>query len=124
MEISKETLEAFFKWLKDDGLPPKKSERLWRKTITKKLLNLDKMTIENYKDFLHTYKQKIEAEISDTVPDIDPKIMIGIRVKVEGVSKIIKKSIDADSCLHLFFDDSSDKIVSKKVCQNIIESLP
>jgi hypothetical protein len=124
MEISKEKLEAFFQWLKDDGLVPKKSERLWRKTITKKLLNLDVMTTENYQDFLKEHEQKLKDQIPETSLKIDSKVMIGIRVKVEGISKTIKRSVDVDSYLHLFFDDGSDKIISKKNCLNILESLP
>ena len=124
MKISKEILEAFFQWLKDDGLPPKKSERLWRKTITQKLLNQDKMTLDNYKDFLKDYKQKLESKESDIVPIIDPKVMIGIPLKSGQTLKIIQNAVDADSYIHLFFKDGSDKLLHKTACNDLIKSMP
>ncbi len=122
MEIEKEQLEAFFRWLKEDGLPPTKSERLWRKTITAKLLEQDKMTLENYQDFVKDYKQKLESKKPDTVPIIDPKVMIGISLKSNQSLKIIQNAVDAGSYIHLFFHDSSDTLMHKKICQKILES--
>ena len=124
MEITKKRLEAFFKWLKNDGLPPTKSERLWRKTIAAKLLNNDQMTLDNYQDFLKDCKQKLESKKSDTVPIIDPKVMIGIPLKSNQALKIIQNAVDADSYIHLFFDDSTDTLMHKKSCQKILESQP
>lgn len=51
MEISKTAFNEFLEWLKQDGLPPRKSERLWRKTIFAKIQNDDPMTLENFHDF-------------------------------------------------------------------------
>ena len=123
MEISKEKLEAFFEWLKKDGLPPKRSERLWRKTITAKLLHDDPITLSNYEDFLIDYNQKLETQKSNMVPFIDHKIMIGISLKRNNVLKVVHDAIDADSYIHLFFDDGSDELVHKKVCIQIISPL-
>ena len=123
METTKEMLEAFFKWLKNDGLAPIKSERLWRKTITAKLLHNDPMTLSNYEDFLIDYNQKLETQKSDMVPFIDHKIMIGISLKRNNVIKVVHDAIDADSYIHLFFDDGSDELVHKRVCIQIISPL-
>lgn len=51
MEVSKIVFDEFLEWLKQDGLPPRKSERLWRKTIFSRIQNDDPMTIENFHDF-------------------------------------------------------------------------
>lgn len=51
-----ELFNEFYEWLKSDGLTPKKSERLHRKKIFSGLLADDKMTIENFQDFLSTKK--------------------------------------------------------------------
>jgi hypothetical protein len=120
MEVSKEKLEAFFKWLKNDGLPPKKSERLWRKTITQKLLNNDKMTQENFKDFLKSYSPKELSQEDKEAPVIDPKSMIGSKLRYRNNLKIVQNAIDADSFLHLFFTDGSHTLVCKKFCINLL----
>ncbi len=122
MEIKKEVLDAFFQWLKDDGLPPKKSERLWRKTITAKLLNNDKMTKENYQDFLDDYSKKLASKQSIIIPIIDSKMLIGIALKYGNTIKTIQNAVEADSYMHLFFKDGSDDLVLKKICQKILES--
>lgn len=44
--------DEFIDWLKEDGLRPKTSERLWKKKILINLIANNKKTIENYKDFL------------------------------------------------------------------------
>lgn len=121
MEITKETLESFFQWLKDDGLAPKKSERLWRKTITQRLLNKDKMTLDNYKDFLDDHKQTFESKKSDIRPIINPKTMIGIHFKN---ALIVQNAVDADSYIHLFFQDGSDMLLHKTVCSDLLKSKP
>ncbi len=123
MEINKERLDAFFQWLINDGLAPRKSKRLWRKTITAKLLNKDKMTLDNYQDFLEDYKQKLESSKCDSIPEIDPKVMIGIALKISDITKIVLNAIEADSYIHLFFDDGSDELVHKKMCIQIISPL-
>ncbi|QDF29919.1 hypothetical protein [Halarcobacter anaerophilus] len=47
-----ELFEEFYEWLKTDGLKPKKSERLHKRKIFASLLASDKMTIDNFNDFL------------------------------------------------------------------------
>ncbi len=122
MEISKEILEAFFQWLKDDGLPPKKSERLWRKTILAKLLNEDKMTIANFEDFKRDYIKNLEIKRSNLVPKIDTKIIIGISLKYGDTIKVVQNAIEADSYMHLFFTDGSDELLHKTVCNDLLKS--
>ncbi len=50
--------DEFILWLKDDGIKPKISERLWRKKIFTNLLNGHKNTLANYEDFLFDKKIK------------------------------------------------------------------
>ena len=54
MSLNQKTklFDEFYEWLKEDGLKPKKSERLHKKTIFTALINNDHMTNENFKDFL------------------------------------------------------------------------
>lgn len=47
-----ELFDKFYVWLKEDGLKPKKSERLYKKKIFSSLLANDEMTLDNFKDFL------------------------------------------------------------------------
>ncbi len=56
MKNQYEDFEDFIEWLKNDGLKPKSSERLWRKKIFANLQNGHKKSLVNYADFL-TYKQ-------------------------------------------------------------------
>lgn len=44
--------DEFYNWLVDDGLKAKKSERLHRKKIFASLLADNKMTLDNFNDFL------------------------------------------------------------------------
>ena len=56
-----ELFDKFYNWLKDDGLKASKSERLHRKKIFSSLLNNNKMTLDNFNDFLvDTKKQEIK----------------------------------------------------------------
>lgn len=56
-----ELFDRFYNWLKEDGLIPKKSERLHRKKIFTSLINNNKMTLDNFNDFLaDTEKQEIK----------------------------------------------------------------
>lgn len=50
--------DEFILWLKDDGIKPKTSERLWKKKIFTNLLNEHKNTLDNYEDFLLDKKLK------------------------------------------------------------------
>lgn len=63
-----ELFDKFYEWLKADGLKPKTSERLHRKTIFSSLLNNDQMTLDNFKDFLKDIKiQNIKNLQSQTI---------------------------------------------------------
>lgn len=65
MEISKNEFDSFIVWLKSDGLYPKKSERLWQKTIFSNLLHDDQKTVDNFLDFKH--EQIIKILLSSTI---------------------------------------------------------
>lgn len=52
-----ELFEEFYKWLENDGLKAKKSERLHRKKIFASLIADKKMTLDNFNDFL-SYKEE------------------------------------------------------------------
>ncbi|BAK72828.1 hypothetical protein [Arcobacter sp. L] len=63
-----ELFDKFYDWLKADGLKPKTSERLHRKTIFSSLLNNNQMTLDNFKDFLEDIKiQNIKNLQSQTI---------------------------------------------------------
>ena len=63
-----ELFEKFYEWLKSDGLVPTKSERLHKKKIFASLLSDNKMTIENFNDFLIDYKkEEIRALVGKTL---------------------------------------------------------
>lgn len=53
-----ELFDKFYNWLKEDGLIPKKSERLHRKKIFTSLINNNKMTLDNFNDFLADIKKQ------------------------------------------------------------------
>lgn len=59
-----ELFDRFYIWLKDDGLKPKRSERLHRKKIFASLLANDEMTLENFNDFL---KDEIKNEVREFI---------------------------------------------------------
>lgn len=56
--IKIEKFEAFFQWLKEDGLVAKRSERLLKKRIFRNLLGNEEMTMENFEDFLEEEQTK------------------------------------------------------------------
>lgn len=64
-EMKTELFNEFYIWLKDDGLVPRRSERLHKKKIFKNLINDDEMTLENFNDFLE--HKKINDLISKKV---------------------------------------------------------
>lgn len=57
-EIKVEKFEAFYQWLKEDGLVAKRSERLLKKRIFRNLLGNEEMTMENFEDFLEDEQTK------------------------------------------------------------------
>lgn len=57
-----ELFDEFYNWLVADGLKAKKSERLHRKKIFASLLANNKMTLDNFKDFL-AYKKEDEKRV-------------------------------------------------------------
>ena len=61
-EIKIEKFEDFYKWLKEDGLVAKRSERLLKKRIFRNLLGGEEMTIENFEDFLEDEEEKMKRK--------------------------------------------------------------
>lgn len=51
-EFKNSKFESFYQFIKNDGLVPRKSERLHKKKIYANLMNNQKMTLENFEDFL------------------------------------------------------------------------
>jgi len=58
MKQNYEDFDEFIAWLKNDGLKPFKSERIWKKKIFTNLINNHIKTLENYYDFLKDKKIK------------------------------------------------------------------
>jgi hypothetical protein len=88
MKEEVEDFEAFIKWLKKDGLKPKRSERLWRKKIFANLQNGHPKSLANYEDFL--VSKKLKSLIGE---------------KVNGSSIFQAKIID-DHCVVILFNAS------------------
>ena len=101
--------DEFIEWLKDDGLKPKKSERLWRKKIFENLYNNHDVTLANYSDFKFSKKikslignkvtyQNIEQPILEIISNHKYNILkmydcSVIKVKVEMLDLFIKNHI-------------------------------
>ncbi len=118
MTVDKDTFDDFCQWLIDDGLRPKRSERLWRKTIYVRLSYDDPMTLDNFHDFLEDQAKNIQEDM----PDIDTCLLIGLTIRCENTyKKTITNAIEADGHIHLFFDDHSNQLVSKSNCLKLLE---
>ena len=83
--------ENFYKWLKNDGLLPKKSERLHKKKIFQSLLNDDEMTIDNFKDYLEDHKHGRKHTPFDEISQKEYRWKFK---KAKAVSDEIKKWLD------------------------------
>lgn len=57
-ELKNSKFESFYQFIKNDGLVPRKSERLHKKKIYSNLMNNHKMTLENFEDYLVWDKQE------------------------------------------------------------------
>ncbi len=120
MEVSKELFEEFISWLKQDGLMPKKSERLWKKTIFAHLLNGHKKTLENWKDFMDDFNLKQINQIPTM--DFNENCLRGIGVNVSGIHKTIRNVVKSESMSRLFFEDGSDLDVDNNALLKILEA--
>jgi len=125
MEIKKKVFDDFIKWLKHDGLKPRTSERIWKKTILRNLLNNDQMTLENYTDYqeyLDSQKNAITSSIDKKIDNCDYTRLIGLSLKTKNeIPKCIKRYQLADSRIHLFFECGGDALVLKEDIQNMLE---
>ena len=117
VDISKNDFDTFIQWLIDDGIKAKKSERLWKKTILKNLLHDDKMTLENYYDFLEYQEEKMKEKTKSHIDTFDYFILIGKTIITQAGKQKIKTYIEADSMIHLFFEDGNDLLVQKSKIQ-------
>lgn len=120
MEVSKELFDEFIQWLKLDGLKPKRSERLWKKTIFAHLLNGHKKTLENWEDFMKDFNLK---QINQTpIAIFDENCLRGIGVNVSGVRKTIRHVVKGESISRVFFEDGSDIDTENIVLIQILEA--
>lgn len=67
-DIKTEKFEAFYQWLKEDGLVARRSERMLRKRIFRNLLGNEEMTMENFEDFLIEEKKKKKPKRKKPIP--------------------------------------------------------
>lgn len=120
MEVLPEQFDQFIEWLKKDGLKPRKSERLWRKTIFVRLINNDKKTMENWEDFMTDQNTKqVEVQI---FKDFDENCLIGLGVNVQGTHKTIDYVVKGETMSRIFFEDGSDSDVDNSVIFEILEA--
>lgn len=120
MNVSLEQFNQFIEWLKQDGLKPRKSERLWRKTIFARLVNRDKNTMENWEDFM-IYQNKKQVEIS-MLKDFDENCLVGLGVNAHGVHKTIANVVKGATMSRIFFDDKSNMDVDNSVVFQILQA--
>ncbi|MDD3603449.1 MAG: hypothetical protein PHZ17_09095 [Sulfurovum sp.] len=119
MEASPEQFNQFIEWLKQDGLKPRKSERLWRKTIFARLRNSDKKTIENWDDFiLDQYSTQVKTPI---IKDLDVNCLIGLGVSVQGVHRTIEYVVKGETMSRVFFDDSKNMDVQNTILFQVLK---
>ena len=104
-----EFFDKFYDWLKNDGLKAYKSERLHKKKIFSSLLNNNKMTIDNFNDFLNDVKkqeikslQYLNINYQNQVFTIDE---IQINDKKE---EFILKNIKLNICIKCKFSQIKD----------------
>lgn len=120
MEVAAERFDQFIEWLKQDGLKPRKSERLWRKTIFARLLSNDKKTIENWEDFMIDQNTKqVEVPI---LKDFDENCLVGIGVNAQGVHKTIAYVVKGATMSRMFFEDKSNADVDNSVIFQILQA--
>lgn len=120
MEVLPEEFDRFIEWLKRDGLKPRKSERLWRKTIFSRLLNKDKKTIENWADFM-IYQNTKQAK-NPAFKDFDENCLVGLGVNIQSVHKTIAYVVKGTTISRVFFDDKSNMDVDNSVIFQILQA--
>lgn len=117
MEVSKELFDEFIQWLKRDGLTPRKSERLWKKTIFSRLRNGHKNTKENWEDFMvdfHRYQTPKQ--------EFDENCLSGIGVNVSGVHKTIRNVVKGETMSRIFFEDGTNIDVDNSVPMELFDA--
>ena len=120
MMPSIEQFDQFIEWLKQDGLKPRRSERLWKKTIFTRLLNGDKKTIENWEDFMiYQSTKKVETPL---LKDYDENCLIGLGVNAQGVHKTIDYVIKGETMSRIYFVDRSNTDVDNSVIFQILQA--
>ncbi|MFW9625335.1 MAG: hypothetical protein ACMV1K_01220 [Sulfurospirillum sp.] len=114
MPQSYEDFDEFIIWLKNDGLKPFKSERIWKKKIFANLINNHIKTLENYYDFLKDKKIKAligkktnyqnlnkiicTVEISHNFYTLLLEDRVALKVKIEDIDEFMTKYINLSVC--------------------------
>lgn len=120
MEVSKELFDEFIQWLKRDGLTPRKSERLWKKTIFSRLRNGHKNTKENWEDFMNDhFTKQLQNPINI---DFDENCLIGMVIKVVGELKTIKNIVKSETMSRFFFEDGTNIDVDNTVPIQLLDA--
>ncbi len=116
-KIKIELFEDFYTWLKDDGLKPRRSERLHRKKIYAALLNNDQMTLENFNDFLESRKIiQIKQLLGQTINLQDQLLTIDEVIIDEGNEEFKMKNINMNiniKCKYSELEDIENLIVKE-----------
>lgn len=122
MDVSKELFDEFIQWLKLDGLTPRKSERLWKKTIFLRLINGHKTTQENWEDFMLDYVSSEAKKCKPKNINFDENCLIGIGVNVSGLHKTIRNVVKGDTMSRIFFEDTTDCDVENTIIFKILDA--
>ncbi|MGA9047150.1 hypothetical protein [Sulfuricurvum sp.] len=119
MDVKNELFDEFIKWLKLDGLTPKKSERLWKKTIFSRLQNGHKRTLENWDDFMNDHFTK-QLQNPITI-DFDANCLIGLGVSVQGVHRTIDYVVKGETMCRVFFEDGKNMDVQNTILLQVLK---
>lgn len=101
-EIKIEKFEAFYQWLKEDGLVARRSERMLKKRIFRNLLGNEEMTIENFEDFLEDKEKKDILRNNE---------LVGKRILTAGGLLIIETIYEVEEGINVMFQDGSHSIL-------------
>jgi uncharacterized protein (DUF1786 family) len=99
-----ELFNKFYIWLKDDGLKPKRSERLHKKKIFESLLANNQMTLDNFNDFLEDTKIQDIKNLQNQTINYQNKFFIIDTVQINDEKKeFILKNIEQNLCINCKF---------------------
>lgn len=108
-QIKIEKFEAFYQWLKEDGLVARRSERMLKKRIFRNLLGNEEMTIENFEDFLDDEEKILQKLRTKEILENDK--LIGKRILTAYGLRIIEIAYEVEDGIKVIYQDGSHSIM-------------